>query len=105
MLRGLTTVSFFADDIPAARDWYTELLGVQPYFVRPAEGPPVYVEFRIGDYEHELGIIDSRFAPASRQGEGRNQAAGAVTYWHVDDVEASVERLESMGANVHEKPI
>jgi catechol 2,3-dioxygenase-like lactoylglutathione lyase family enzyme len=29
MLRGLTTVSFFADDVQAARDWYTELLGIQ----------------------------------------------------------------------------
>ena len=101
MLRGLTTVSFFADDVQAARDWYTELLGIQPYFVRPAEGTPAYVEFRIGDYQHELGIIDSRFA-ATGQPE---KAAGAVTYWHVDDVLASVDRLESMGATVLEKPV
>ena len=101
MLRGLTTVSFFADDVQAARDWYTELLGIQPYFVRPAEGTPVYVEFRIGDYQHELGIIDSRFA-ATGQPE---KASGAVTYWHVDDVLASVDRLESMGATVLEKPV
>jgi predicted enzyme related to lactoylglutathione lyase len=104
MLRGLTTVSFFADDIPAARDWYAELLGFQPYFVRPDEGPPVYVEFRVGDYEHELGIIDSRFAPAARQGEVPSQPGGAVTYWHVDDVQATVDRLESLGATVLEKP-
>ena len=57
MLRGLTTVSFFAEDISAARRWYTELLGTEPYFVREAEGAPVYVEFRIGDYKHELGIM------------------------------------------------
>ena len=38
MLRGLTTVNFFADDLSAARDWYTELLGVEPYFVREIEG-------------------------------------------------------------------
>jgi predicted enzyme related to lactoylglutathione lyase len=105
MLRGLATVSFFADDIPAARDWYAELLGIQPYFVRPTDGPPVYVEFRLGDYEHELGIIDSRFAPAALQGKGPSQAGGAVTYWHVDDVQAAADRLESMGATVLEKPI
>src|SRR5213080_915812 len=85
MLRGLTTVSFFADDVTAARDWYAELLGIQPYFVRPAEGTPVYVEFRIGDYQHELGIIDGRFAPRPRP----HQAGGAVIYWHVDDVRAA----------------
>jgi predicted enzyme related to lactoylglutathione lyase len=99
MLRGLTTVSFFADDVTAAKDWYTKLLVIEPYFVRPAEGAPAYVEFRIGDYQHELGIIDSRFAAHGRPGT----AGGAVVYWHVDDVRASVERLVSMGATVHEE--
>lgn len=32
MLRGLTTVSFWADDVSAARDWYTDVLGIEPYF-------------------------------------------------------------------------
>lgn len=100
MLRGLTTVSFFADDVTAARNWYTRLLGIEPYFVRPDDGTPMYVEFRVGDYQHELGIVDSRFAPHGPQGR-----AGAVTYWHVDDVRASVERLVSMGATIHEEPV
>jgi len=100
-LRGLTTVSFFADDLTAARDWYTQLLGIEPYFVRPAEGTPAYVEFRIGDYQHELGIVDSRFAAGGRPG----RPGGAVVYWHVDDVRASVERLLALGATVHEKPV
>lgn len=101
MLRGLTTVSFFADDVAAAQSWYAELLGIEPYFVRPAEGTPAYVEFRTGDYQHELGIVDSRFAPRGRSGN----AAGAVIYWHVDDVRASFERLVSMGATAHEEPV
>jgi predicted enzyme related to lactoylglutathione lyase len=101
MLRGLTTVSFFADDITAARSWYAELLGIEPYFVREASGTPVYVEFRVGDYQHELGIVDSRFAAGARPGT----ASGAVIYWHVDDVQASFERLVSLGATVHEAPV
>jgi predicted enzyme related to lactoylglutathione lyase len=101
MLRGLTTVSFFAKDVAAARDWYAELLGIEPYFVRPVEGPPAYVEFRIGDYQHELGIVDSRFAPHGRS----EKAGGAIVYWHVDDVRASFERLVSMGATVYEEPV
>jgi len=48
MLRGLTTVSFWADDVIAARDWYADVLGIEPYFQRPEEGPPAYIEFRIG---------------------------------------------------------
>jgi predicted enzyme related to lactoylglutathione lyase len=101
MLRGLSTLSFFADDVTAAQNWYTELLGIEPYFVRPAEGAPAYVEFRIGDYQHELGIIDSRFAPPGRPAK----AAGAVIYWHVDDVQGSYDRLISMGATACEEPV
>jgi predicted enzyme related to lactoylglutathione lyase len=101
MLRGLTTVSLFAADVPAAVAWYTELLGIEPYFVRPLDGPPAYVEFRIGDYQHELGIVDSRFAPHGRS----DQPGGAVIYWAVDDVHASFERLLALGATIHDKPV
>src|SRR3981081_3867745 len=98
MLRGLTTVSFFADDVTAAQGWYTELLGIEPYFVRPIEGPPAYVEFRTGDYQHELGIVDSRFAAHGRS----DTAGGAVIYWHVDEVQASFERLGVTGGPGHD---
>lgn len=101
MLRGLTTVSFFADDVSAAQHWYTEVLGIEPYFAREVDGHVAYVEFRIGDLQHELGIIDARFAPHAHS----EQAAGHVTYWHVDDVEAAFERLLTLGATVHDKPV
>jgi predicted enzyme related to lactoylglutathione lyase len=97
MLRGLTTVGFFTDDMPAAKRWYTDLLGIEPYFERPVDGPPAYMEFRIGDYQHELGIIDRRYAPRSGREPG-----GAVIYWHVDDVAAALERLLAMGAKEHD---
>ena len=100
MLRGLTTATFFADDVPAAVAWYSEVLGAEPYFARPLDGPPAYVEFRIGDYQHELGIIDSRFSPHGKA----EKPGGAVVYWHVDDVHATFEQLISLGATVHEKP-
>jgi predicted enzyme related to lactoylglutathione lyase len=102
MLRGLTTVTFFADDVAAAGRWYAEVLGGEPYFVRPIEGPPAYIEFRIGDYEHELGVLDRRFAP---EGHVSGEAAGAIVCWHVDDVQAAFERLLSMGAAEHNKPV
>ena len=95
MLRGLTTVSFWAADLPAAKSWYTELLGIDPYFERPG-----YVEFRLGDYQHELGVIDSRYAP----GGPATGPAGAVVYWHVDDVTAALQRLLSLGATEHDAP-
>ena len=98
MLRGFATISYWADDVEAARDWYAELLGIEPYFVRPEEGPPAYVEFRVGDYQDELGIIDRRYAPpGTTSGPG-----GVVMYWHVDDVAATFDRLLSMGAKEYQ---
>jgi predicted enzyme related to lactoylglutathione lyase len=92
-LRGLATVSFYATDLDAARDWYTALLGVAPYF-----NVPGYTEFRIGDYQHELGIIDARYKP----GEATGIAGGAVAYWHVDDLHASLDRLLTAGALLYQ---
>ena len=98
MLRGFATVNYWADDLEAAKEWYSELLGVEPYFQRPVEGPPAYYEFRVGDYTHELGLIDARYAPSSTA----NGPGGVVMYWHVDDVEAALERLLSMGAREYQ---
>ena len=98
MLRGLTTVSFWADDVIAARDWYADVLGIEPYFQRPEEGPPAYIEFRIGADEDELGLIDPRYAPP---GSSRDPG-GAVIYWQVDDVAAAVARLVEHGATEYQ---
>ncbi|MFD2080962.1 hypothetical protein SAMN05421678_104358 [Actinopolymorpha cephalotaxi] len=96
MLRGLSTVSFYADDVSAAAGWYADLLGVEPYFQRPEEGAPAYIEFRIGDHLHELGLIDRRYASPGTA----DRPGGAVVFWHVDDLDASVDRLTAMGATV-----
>jgi hypothetical protein len=40
---------------------------IEPYLERPDVKHPAYIEFRIGDYQHELGIIDSKYAPKKRQ--------------------------------------
>ncbi len=96
MLRGMATVSYWAADHAAAKRWYTELLGVDPYFERPG-----YAEFRLGDYQHELGLVDSRYLPeGAAAGPG-----GAVLYWHVDDLAATFERLLALGATVYQEPI
>jgi hypothetical protein len=71
MLREFATVNHWADDLEVAKQWYTDLLGLPPYFERPG-----YAEFRIGDYRHELGLIDSRYSP---DGHGAGPA-GAVLH-------------------------
>jgi len=89
-LRGISTVSYFAADHQAAKLWYTAFLGVEAYFDRPG-----YCEFRLGDYQHELGLIDSAYVPGIQSTEGR---AGVILYWHVDDIEAVVQKSVAMGA-------
>ena len=98
MLRGMANVSYWADDVKAARQWYAQVFGMEPYFQMPDAENPAYVEFRVGDYRHEVGIISSRFRPkAATEGPG-----GAILYWHVDDVEKVFERLLSLGAAEYE---
>ena len=93
IVRGLATISFYAADHERAKEWYSAFLGLDPYFAVPG-----YVEFRIGDYQHELGIIDSRFAP----NPSSDKPSGAIAYWHVDDLHATFDKLISMGAKQYE---
>ena len=83
ILRGIATLNFWASDMEAAKEWYSELLGIAPYFERPGpDGKLAYIEFRLGDYQHELGIISANFAPkGAKAGPG-----GAVVFWHVDNI-------------------
>lgn len=98
-LRGVATISFWAADMEAAKEWYTELSGIEPYFERlGGDGKLAYIEWRFGDYQHELGIIHSSYAPKGvTAGPG-----GAVVFWHVDDVAAALERVKAMGAKEYE---
>ncbi|MET8365786.1 VOC family protein [Micromonospora sp. NPDC005194] len=98
-LRGFATLNIWADDVAAATDWYARFLGQEAYFSRPGpDGRPAYTEFRLGDYQAELGIIDRRYAPPdATAGPG-----GAVMHWHVDDLDATVQRLLAMGATEYQ---
>ncbi|MCX5069580.1 VOC family protein [Micromonospora lupini] len=98
-LRGFATLNVWADDVAAATEWYAQFLGQDAYFSRPGpDGRPAYTEFRVGDYQAELGIIDRRYAPPGAvTGPG-----GAVMHWHVDDLDATVARLLALGATEYQ---
>lgn len=93
MLRGFATINFWADDLEAAKAWYTEVLGTAPYFERPG-----YAEFRIGDYQHEIGLVDRRYAPPG----AAKEPGGAVAYWVVDDLPGVRRRLLELGAQEYQ---
>ncbi len=100
MLRGLTTTVYHTNDLDAATRWYADLLGIEPYFRREA-----YAEFRIGDYQHELGLLDNRFLPdLGGEKPATTGPGGVILYWHVDDVPATLARLIAMGATLHQPP-
>jgi predicted enzyme related to lactoylglutathione lyase len=87
---GVSTVRLHASDLSAARAWYSDLLGAEPYFVRDE-----YVEWQVGPHDQELGILDLKYAPQHGQG-------GTVTYWQVDDVDVALAGLLARGATAAE---
>jgi catechol 2,3-dioxygenase-like lactoylglutathione lyase family enzyme len=112
MLRGLTSVRYHAADLKRAKRWYAELLGIEPY-----REYLEYADFRVGDYQQKLVLLDSRYArnmrrldstastPLGRLSVGPEpRPEGVIVYWHVDDVPAAYDRLLSMGATPHEAP-
>jgi predicted enzyme related to lactoylglutathione lyase len=89
-LLGLRTVVYIADDIEKAKEWYSKVLGIAPYF-----DEPFYVGFNVGGYELGLHPAENNVAPT---------ATGAKTYWGVDDVAAAFGALISAGATAIEEP-
>ncbi|QBB69985.1 VOC family protein [Pseudolysobacter antarcticus] len=85
MIQGLRTVIYPAPDLARAKNWYTEVLSVAPYF-----DERFYVGYAVGGFE--LGLIP----------DGEPGASGAMVYWGVADADAEFARLEALGAQVHE---
>ncbi len=80
MFLGLRTVIYPAPDLAAAKEWWTEVLGIEPYF-----DEPFFVGFSPGGYE--LGL-----------NPGADPALGAVSYWGVADADAAYAHLVATGA-------
>ncbi|MGY1747254.1 VOC family protein [Blastococcus sp. SYSU D00695] len=98
LLRGFSTLTFWADDVGAAATWYADLLGTEPYFTRPGPGGRLqYAKFRFGDSDDELALAARSFDPAAAAGP-----AGAIVHLHVDDFEGTLARLLAAGATVYQ---
>lgn len=80
MFLGLRTVIYPAPDLAAAKAWWVQALGIEPYF-----DEPFFVGFSPGGYE--LGLN-----PAA------DPALGAVSYWGVADADAAYAHLVAIGA-------
>ena len=81
MIIGLRTITYPAPDLAKAKQWYSEVLAMQPYF-----DEPFYVGFSVGGFE--LGLI-----PDAQPG-----ITGAQAMWGVQDIDADFKRLIALGA-------
>lgn len=86
MNHGIKTVIFPVKDLAQAKSLYGKLLGVEPY-----ADQPYYVGFRLAD--EEVGLDPN--------GHGKGMT-GPVNFWHVDDINSTLQSLLDGGAQMHE---
>jgi predicted enzyme related to lactoylglutathione lyase len=90
MLLGLRTVVYYVVDVDRAKAWWSDVLGIRPYFDQP-----FYVGFNVGGYELGLspgdGTVGKMICPDT-----------AITYWGVDDIEAAYRRIIDLGGVEHQ---
>lgn len=84
MFLGLRTAIYYTPDLEKATAWYTEALGIGPYFAEP-----FYVGFNVGGFE--LGLQPDKV-------EGLEGLGGNVAYWGVESAEEAFNRLIALGA-------
>ncbi len=90
-LKGLRTLGIKVSDLSKAKEWYSKILGIQPYF-----DEPFYVGFNVAGYE--LGLQPESSPDGS-------DAVNVVTYWGVDDVNTAWADLLANGATELEQPM
>jgi predicted enzyme related to lactoylglutathione lyase len=83
-LLGLRSGIYHVADLEAARAWYTEFLGYEPYY-----DEDYYVGFDVDGFELGLDPDTDRVQPG---------AGGAVLYWGVASVDSVLARLVALGA-------
>ena len=83
-LLGLRTLIYPTNDLDTDKDWWSDTLGIKPYFDQP-----FYVGFDVGGYE--LGLDPNA-----------NMTDGPRTYFGVDNVNEAVDHFVRRGCVIHE---
>ncbi|CAM1359780.1 VOC family protein [Tenacibaculum xiamenense] len=87
---GLRTTIYKVGNITKAKKWYSEAFGIEPYFDQS-----FYVGFNVGGFE--LGLQPEK-KPT------KDKVESVVTYWGVNDINKTYEKLIELGATENEKP-
>ena len=89
MFQGLRTAIYKVSDLEKAKQWYSEVLNIKPYF-----DEPFYVGFNVGGFE--LGLDPD----AENVTTGNN----LQIYWGVENAEKTFAELRTKGAEAHSEP-
>lgn len=89
MFQGLRTVIYHVEDLQRAKEWYSNVLGIKPYF-----DEPFYVGFNVGGFE--LGLDPDM--------KGISKGSNVVAYWGVKDAKAAYQRIQGLGAKKRSDP-
>lgn len=89
MFQGLRTAIYKVSDLEKAKEWYSNILNVQPYF-----DEPFYVGFNVGGFE--LGLDPDV--------EGVSAGNNLHVYWGVENAEETFTELLKKGATTHSEP-
>ena len=85
LAKALMTAIYPVPDLDAAKRWYADAFGVEPYFDQP-----FYVGFSVAGYE--LGLVPQE-APLHQPGN-----RGVLAYWGVANADAAWKRITAAGA-------
>lgn len=83
---GLRTVIYSAPDLARAKEWYSKMLGIEPYFDQP-----FYVGFNVGGYELGLDPNGKHVGPG-----------GSVAWWGVGSIDEAMSHMKSSGGEIVE---
>ncbi len=84
MNQGVKTIVYPVQDIARAKSVFRELLGVAPY-----ADAPYYVGFKVGN--QDIGL------------DPNGHKEGMTVYYHVDDIQKSLQGLVETGARVQQE--
>jgi len=87
---GLRTTIYKVGDIQKATEWYAKAFETTPYFTES-----FYVGFNIAGYE--LGLQPEEVPTMDK-------IETVVSYWGVENIQESYDRLINLGATENEKP-
>ncbi|MGZ3520257.1 MAG: VOC family protein [Vulcanimicrobiaceae bacterium] len=88
-MKDVSLITYTVADLTKAKRFFSELNGADPYVDSPG-----YVGYKLGDME--VGLVPS----GDKRAPGALAYPGALTYWTVSDIAASVKALVDAGGTV-----